>query len=565
VAACSVLFSSACIAPEPQPYIDLVDLLSTAEVEGPKTAEDERVDPASDSTADHLFLPVGSRVTYAFFAEPESSLEVERLAIRGDDTEVSLVVETDHAEPRAISQRRSRRDWSQSLYVPGAAPVRLSLQVTAATASPGDGALLTRPEIHGLVEDRVAETLAPKLLAGRPNIIIYLIDTLRRDRLGSYGYDRPVSPRIDAFAAEATLFSSGHGQSSWTKPTVASVFTGFWPPRHGATGWKHRLAEDFVTLPELLRDAGWVTAAFVTNINASDTFGVAQGFDTLWYKRKVDANRVNTEVFNWLDSLDRSHPFLLYVHTMDPHAGYKPREPYRTQFAPTADQMPSWKPRWRWPKENAPFFSDLYDGEVAQNDAAFGALVDRLIELDLYDDSLVIFLSDHGEEFREHGGWRHNRRLYAETLDVPIIVKFPGQHEGRVSDVPVSHVDILPTVLHVTDLPPFDEVEGQSLVRPESRPVFSHLRVGRYPLQYSVIDHKWKLIRTHKQGLKVELFDIATDPGETRNLAPELPVRTAAMAALLDRHLATTGETRLEAPELSEETERELRALGYLQ
>jgi arylsulfatase A-like enzyme len=545
--------------------------------------------PATDSESRRLFLPVGSTVSYAFFAEANSSLDVGRLAIRGYDTEFLVVIESDDMEPRRITQSRSLRLWSEDLGLTGGSATRLTLQVVASKSAPGDGALLTEPVISGTIGEAAAERLAPErrrseigsvetggaetgesesgksgLGTERPNVIVYLIDTLRRDRLGSYGYDRPTSPEIDEFAAEATFFANSHGQSSWTKPTVASLFTGVWPPKHGATGWKHRLPASFETLAERLQQAGWSTAGFVTNVNAGRAFGIAQGFDTLWYQRKVDAAAVNGEVFTWLDNVDRSRPFFLYVHTMDPHAGYKPREPYRSAFAPNADQMPSWKPRWKWPIENAPIFSDLYDAEVAQNDAAFGELLDRLRQFDLYEDSLVIFLSDHGEEFREHGGWRHNRRLFSETLDVPLVIKFPGQKEAKRSDLPVSHVDVLPTVLDVVGLPAFEAADGQSLTSPVSRPIFSHLRVGRYPLQYSVIRGQWKLIRTHKNGPKIQLFNLEADPGEARNLASELPVRAAAMEALLEQQLADSGTTASEETEISDETERELRALGYL-
>jgi len=559
-----LLSLAACTEPELQPYFDLVDHFAAAVVERPASTGD-RLEAVADRNAGHLFLPTGSRVTYAFLAQQESSLTVEKLTVRGNGVEAAVVIETDDSESRTLPLKSSPSAWSLNLRLPQAVPVKLTMQVTGTDMMSGEGVLLTRPVIHGLVREVLAETLAPPSRVDHPNVIIYLIDTLRRDRLGCYGYDRPVSPQIDAFAAEATLYTNSHGQSSWTKPSVASVFTGVWPPRHGAIGWSHHLGQGFETLAERLQAVGYSTAGFVTNLNASKKFGLDQGFETSWYKRKVVATRVNSAVFSWLDDFDHSSPFFLYVHTMEPHAGYNPQQPFRDQFAPAADQMKPWKPRWKWPIENAPIFSDLYDGEVAQNDAAFGVLMDRLRELDLYDDTLMIFLSDHGEEFREHGGWRHNRVLHAETLDTPLIIKFPGQSEGKRSDAPATHVDILPTVLDVTGLPPFAEAEGQSLVRPGPRPIFSHLELGKFPIQHSVIDGDWKLIRAPEKRVKLLLFDIASDPGETRNLVSDLPVRTAAMEALIDGHIAETGRVEAEEEELSEETERELRALGYLQ
>ncbi len=560
-----LLSLTSCAGPEVEPYFDLVDHFEIALVESPAPTEDG-LEAVANRNAGHIFLPAGSRVTYAFLTHENSALAFEKLTVRGHGVDVAIVIAADDSASRTLPLEPSPSPSSVDLQLRRAVPIRLTLQVSGnSDTTPGSGALIARPAVHGLVREEAAETLAPPSPVERPNVVIYVVDTLRRDRLGCYGYDRPVSPHIDAFAAEATRYTNSHGQSSWTKPSVASVFTGVWPPSHGAFDWSHHLAEDFETLAERLRAAGYSTAGFVTNVNASKKFGFDQGFDSFWYERRRPATHVNDAIFEWLDDFDGSRPFFFYVHTMEPHAGYHPTEPFRSQFAPTADEMQPWRPRWQWPIEYAPIFSDLYDGEIAQNDVAFGLLLDRLAELDLYDETLIIFLSDHGEEFREHGGWRHNRVLHAETLDMPLIIKFPGQRKGSKSDVPASHVDILPTILDVAELPPFPGAEGQSLVRPRQRPIFSHLDVRKFPTQYSVIDGGWKLIRAPEKRVKLLLFDIASDPGETRNLASDLPVRVAAMEALIDRHIERTGKVEAEDRELSAETERELRALGYLQ
>jgi arylsulfatase A-like enzyme len=145
-----------------------------------------------------------------------------------------------------------------------------------------------------------------------------------------------------------------------------------------------------------------------------------------------------------------------------------------------------------------------------------------------------------------------------------MIVKFPGQKTGTLSDLPVSHVDVLPTVLDIAGLPQIDGTEGQSLASPILRPVYSHLDLGRHPLQYSVVVGTWKLIRRHGETVSLELYDIASDPRETRDLADRMPIRTAAMASLIRARIADTGITESEGLELSDETARELRALGYL-
>ena len=404
----------------------------------------------------------------------------------------------------------------------------------------------------------------------RPNIVIYLVDTLRQDRLGCYGYSRPTSPQIDAFAAEATVFENAIGQSSWTRASMASLFTGVWPPTHGATGWKHKLPEEFETLVESLDESGYQTAAFVGNPQVTLAYGFGQGFDHFVRKVKRPSGEYNQMAAEWLDGLSVDDPWMIYIHTMDPHAPYQPSQPFRSQFAPNDHQIPSWEPRWRWPLEALPFLSDRYDGEVARNDESFGHLLEILQERDLYDDALIVFTSDHGEEFREHGRWRHGENLHAETLNIPLIIKFPGQTKGKRVKEEVQHIDLLPTILDYLGLETPEIVQGRSMLGRSDRQgqIYSHLFLSGFPLYHSVVDGKWKLIRRiDKDGTTtLQLFDRVHDPAETTNLAAELPARVASLLQLLDAKLAAEGEAEAdEEIPLTEELQKELEALGYLQ
>ena len=401
----------------------------------------------------------------------------------------------------------------------------------------------------------------------RPNILIYLVDTLRADRLGCYGYSRPTSPNIDAFAAEATLFENAIGQSSWTRASMASLFTGVWPPTHGATGWKHPLPEEFDTLVESLDASGYQTAAFVGNPQLTMRYGFGQGFDKFAREIKRPSADYNDMVAEWLDGLTDDEPWFIYVHTMDPHAPYRPSEPYLSEFAPNDDQMPSWKPRWKWPSEVLPFFSDRYDGEIAQNDSSFGALLGILQERGLYEDALVVFTSDHGEEFKEHGKWRYGENLHAETLNVPLIVRLPRQFSGRRVLPAVQHIDLMPTILDYVGLEIPDRVQGRSLVgRSElAGEIYSHLFLSGFPLYHSVVVDKWKLIRrVDEDGSQtVQLFDWQKNPGETLDLSAQQLERTASLLALLEAKLADDQEAQTgEEIPLTEELQEELEALG---
>jgi len=404
----------------------------------------------------------------------------------------------------------------------------------------------------------------------RPNILIYLVDTLRVDRLGVYGYERPTSPHVDAFAAHATVFENAIGQSSWTRASMASIFTGVWPPTHGTTGWKHQLPEEFETLVEKLDEVGYETAAFVGNPQITVHYGFGQGFDQYRREIKRPSGEYNQMVAQWLDGLDGDRPWFIYVHTMDPHAPYRPPDPYMSQFAPNDAQMPTWQPRWKWPLEVLPFFSDRYDGEIAQNDASFGELVGLLSERGLYEDSLIIFTSDHGEEFKEHGRWRHGDNLHAETLNVPLVIRFPRQSTGKSVVPAVQHIDLMPTILDYVGVEIPSAVQGRSLLgraRFEGE-IYSHLFLSGFPLYHSVVEGNWKLIRRiDEDGTRsFQLFNRHEDPGETRDLAADQPGRLASLVALLEAKLAAENEPRsVEEIPLTEELQEELEAIGYLQ
>jgi len=556
-------------------YYDLVRNLDSMVVEG----ADPSLEPAAEPEEDLLFLPAGARVEYLLFAEPESALRVEAVILRGRGARLEVFLETDsEGEEKLTTLWRSKDDLAVSLRLDSRTPVRLSLHSLVDDAEPGSGVVLVKPTLSApeAVRD-LPRTSVVETPPSRPNVLIYLVDTLRADRLGCFGYPKPTTPNIDRFANGASLYLNAIGQSSWTKASVASIFTGLWPPAHGAIGWKHKLSDEIVTLAEMLQAEGYRTAAFVTNPHVVKTFGFTQGFDEFTRKLKRPSSEVNEMVFDWFDGKEDDDPFLLYVHTMDPHAPYAPPEPFRAEFAPNADQMPSWQPRWRWPMEALPFLSDLYDAEIAFNDDSFGKLLGFLEERGLYDDTLILFVSDHGEEFKEHGRWRHGANLHAGTLNFPLIVKFPGQQHGNRLEEAVQHIDLLPTILESVGLDIPIGLEGRDLgaiaradtVTPMSVPseIYSHLRLGRGPLNHSLVTGQWKLIRRQgEEGWELSLFDRQQDPTESRDVAIERPVLTAVLSTLIDEKLVSLQESdAAEEVILSEELEEDLRALGYLE
>ncbi|MCP4660174.1 MAG: sulfatase, partial [bacterium] len=422
--------------------------------------------------ADGIFLPFGTEVSFFLQLPAESYLSFD--ALESSHRRGRLVVRSRRAGDQGERFEGEVRAGASPIVLPLTAPsptlTRITLAALCSGSTPGRGSgLLIR---HPVVRRReaAAAPAAPSIAAAaaapprRPHVIIYLVDTLRADHLGCYGYRKPISPRIDAFAADAVLFEQAMAQSSWTRTAVASLFTGRVPTAHGVRGRRDALAPDAVTLAEILSDAGYDTAAFVTNGNVGAACGLAQGFATFELLGERDtkalhslSDEVNGAVFSWLDrGPRRERPFFLYLHTMDPHAPYAPPEVAARRFAANvrqpeldaetvaaleATRQPTsrrWGSRasqarlgsvtWMQALDAGRLSVDrsmtedltaLYDAEIFFNDHHFGALLDRLRATGLYESSVVIFLSDHGEEFFDHRGWGHGRTLYQEQLRVP--------------------------------------------------------------------------------------------------------------------------------------------------
>jgi arylsulfatase A-like enzyme len=429
--------------------------------------------------------------------------------------------------------------------------------------------------------------VAPPARAG--NVIVYMVDTLRADHLGCYGYGKPTSPRIDAFARESTLFLNAAAQSPWTRPSTASLLTGLWPRSHGVNGRKDTLSPEALTLAEMLKSRGYRTGAFVTNGNVAKSLGLGQGFDTyeLLPRRRGTAADVTAQAAEWIAG--GSAPFFLFLHTVEPHAPYVPESPFRERFAPG---VPDIHGRLRTvhglgrgqipvtPKLIADLTA-LYDAEIAANDAAFGALLAHLETRGLRDSTAVVFVSDHGEEFFDHGGWEHGKTLHTEMLDVPLIIRLPGMGEGRTVARQAQHIDVVPTLLAWLGMPVPNLIQGRSLlpwiqgrhapVSPEDNTAFSWLDVDGVRAG-AVSTPDWRLIDRRGPSSGVALYDRWADPGERSGISTGAGANTPARLAArflwsLLRRRELEGGPALKAGEgvLDDEVIDQLRALGYIQ
>jgi arylsulfatase A-like enzyme len=269
--------------------------------------------------------------------------------------------------------------------------------------------------------------------------VLYLGDTLGADHHGMCGYHPGVSPHIDSFARDAVVFRRAIAQTQSTRASAASILTGMPPIVHHVEDSDDALASEATTLAEMLRTAGYQTSAIVANENVASEFGFDQGIDHFLYLRGKDsgAPTVHGGFLEWLDGRSQSSPFFACVHTVNPHSSYRAPDVFHKEFSPGIDRKLGGVPflkelqlhRGPVPPDLPGKIRSLYDSTVAFADAEFGKLIDELKQRGIYDQTLIVFVSDHGEEFYVHGNWEHGKILHAEVIDVPLSIDFLG-HTG---------------------------------------------------------------------------------------------------------------------------------------
>ncbi len=417
------------------------------------------------------------------------------------------------------------------------------------------------------------------------DLVVVTLDTVRADHLGAYGYARESSPHFDRLAASGALFETVYAPMGATCPSHATLFTGRAPARHGVVRNGFALAEAEQTLAEILRAHGYRTAAFVSSYPLKAKFGLAQGFDTYdddftggrasvplqqWEGEAVEGifdRRGESTVdraLAWLAAHRTQQPLFLWVHLFDPHAPYDPPDPAARRLA---DGLAGERERMR----------ALYDGEIRYTDAQLGRL------LAVFDaerrDALVVVASDHGEGLWDHGWQKHNRFLYDEEVRVALALRWPGDVPAGVRVEQPAHLgDLVPTLLGMLGIPAPEGGEGWDLgpfVRGEREPVRDRALWLERPYYREGRPHfgergrglgvrvgAWKWIEAAEDGRR-ELYDLARDPRETRNLAEEEPERAAALSAELARWRERNSAPRDASRPLAPEDEAALRELGY--
>jgi arylsulfatase A-like enzyme len=443
------------------------------------------------------------------------------------------------------------------------------------------------------------------------NVLLVVVDTLRADHLGIYGYPRETSPNIDRFARESTVFTDSRSQASCTYPSVNSLLTSRYPEaflnqpeREGQTDMG--IPEGIESIAEILKQAGYRTVAVSGSPIVRDAGspgdhnkigGFERGFDVfetidcegeycVWVN-KPHAAQVNERAFFHLNALSHGDsPFLLYLHYMDVHDPYDPPGEGFRKFSrshesslewirsgnpnPIATMLSGEGEAVTYSEEDLRMLSALYDDEIFYYDDMFGELLETLKLSSLLENSIVVLVSDHGESFLEHGTIKHCGTLFDSEIRSPLILHVPGFTPAEFRDQPVGNIDVLPTVLDYVGVER-DELGlvGQSL-RPmieNDHPIDRQVYSAQLNLR-SLYDGRFKLIFDVKT-LEAELYDLRADPAEQKDASE---TRVARSSHLRDRLVEMTigvdgdsTESLESASQIGDATEEHLRAIGYLQ
>lgn len=412
----------------------------------------------------------------------------------------------------------------------------------------------------------------------RPNIVLIVVDTLRSDRLPFYGYDCIKTPFLSALAARSILFQNAWATSPWTAPSTASIFTSLYPFQHGviynignARAFKKivnkqitfRIPEKALTLAETLREAGYRTFGISMNINVCSDLKFDQGFDRfVTITKKKAAEYANQQLLKWEKEIKENVPSFVYIHYMDCHLPYRRVDPWYQER-----------------NESQAHIRAAYDSNICYLDDQIRQMADRF---KWKENTLIIFTSDHGEEFAEHGRGGHGQAVYRESIQVPLMFYLPGGTIFRNIQANVSILDILPTMCDFLGLPKDSTNIGKSLTpfwgkgdaRLEGRVIFSHLAkyitsktkgVSRQHVSRAVISGKWQAINSvfPKQHF---LFDWQNDPLEKINWQKEEPFLSQRLKNLFLRFETQCSKLHqdMKILDLDADKIRELKTLGYL-
>ncbi len=500
-----------------------------------------------------------------------------------------------------------------------------TVQLTLSLVSDAEG-------IPGFWGTPVIRARTPRAEGAPQGVIMIQADTLRPDHLGLYGHKRDTAPFLARFASEAAVFQNAYAQAGWTKVSTPSIMTSLYPSTHGVAAIPDRLPASATTLAEVYRTAGYATLSLSSVMFTGQFTNLHQGFEELHeltsvpdsggpYTSKTAREYVDRAI-DWIER-HRDERFFIYLHVFDPHSPYEPRRPYATMYADPSRREDHIRQREALRKTiKAPFLAgrgmatreemvaagvdpaayiaydkDLYDSSIRGMDAELARLMERLRTAGVDQNTAIVFLSDHGEEFHEHGRMWHGQSAYGEMVRVPLVVRWPGQVAARRIDEAVQLIDVMPTLLDLSKLAHPEGLQGQSLLpmlqpsanagpgtvsaadtpsrrrpviiekRPEGSPEFPGAMEST-----AIVDGQWKLIHNTirpPDRAEFELFDVARDPLDQTNLADAHPDVVKRLAKTLDGFRGMAKAARLKPDSeatgnMTPEQLQRLRSLGYI-
>lgn len=475
---------------------------------------------------------------------------------------------------------------------------------------------LGRSSLIGLLDEEVEpqklrgplpEILREQARAAFPdssfNIILLTVDALRPDHLGCYGYPRQTSPTIDSLAASGAIFNNAVVQYPMTSPNFATMFTGTYPTTHGIIRVRTVLGDDNLTLAEVLQAAGYHTSAAITNGNLYPVFNYSQGFDEYHRCGHKEPERVTRTALEWLAGRP-PEPFFVWMHYTEPHGPYNPRAPFDTMFDP-ADNPKTATMGSEAHEARVASAIARYDGSIRRTDHAIRRLLEGFREMGYGENSLLVFTTDHGESFGEHGYYfGHGAYAYEATVRAALLMTFPGVIPSGIRvDAPVGTVDIMPTVLDAVGLPIGDRIEGHSFLptaiglTDQTPGEFAFVQAGvvkhgALGFVSAIRSEQYKYIRRHREwghfpkdpaswllsltsvfegGLSTDELYAIKDAREVDNLIRKDPAMARLLRTKVDRFISYLHQVedrhepqRIDPSDLDAETYEALKSLGYI-
>ena len=564
---------SGCAAPPASPMAPVSLLLAKPEGGRSRVAAVEIGDEAREALlvtqSWSLSFPRKAILTFGVGARFDGKGEIPgwgRFVISVDGREIA----------RETVNPRVAHDWRDVTLKLDAPPRQGRLSI-AIRFTDKDGADLPQPsDLTLAVSDPVLHDEGG--YGGSRGVILISIDTLRRDHVGAYGYDKPTTPVLDRLAREGIVADDAVSVSSWTLPAHLSMLTSVLPGTHGGIDSRQGFNRSVPTVAGILKRLGYATHAVTSHLYVSKTYGVDEGFDSMNFRQdRLAANVAN----HAMDLVDRfgDRPFFIFLHFYDPHWHYAPppevlklfESSYAGKLTGNLKDFQNLRPD-QVSKADLDHLRALYDGEIRYTDNEIGRLIAHLKERDVWRNTMMVVTSDHGEEFLEHGSWEHQKTLYEEVVRIPLVVAGPGVAPRRETKA-VNLLDVAPTILDFLKAGSPPTMKGVSLLQPVSdqRETYGETDQTADGARLSFLRggaSSWKAILRSDPGKQAirssEWYDLAKDPGEKTNRPPAESLRAGIEARTRDAALKSRSSAAKKPVELSPEQKEKLRALGYI-